>query len=62
MYLRNLLNPTDPGLSDSIEIKTYDGTNKLVIERSFRNLDPFTFVYAYPGPLIKVNNDQDITV
>lgn len=56
------MNPTDPGLTDNIEIKTYDGTNKLIIERSFRNLDPFTFYYQYPGPLIYVNEDSEITV
>jgi len=55
-------NPVEPGLAGNIRIKTYDGFNKLIVERSFRNLDPFTFTYTYPGPLITVNNEQPIRV
>lgn len=36
--------------------------NKKIIERSFANLDPFNFFYSYPGPLIRVNNAEDIYV
>jgi hypothetical protein len=36
--------------------------NKIVIERSFNNLDPYKFYYTYPGPLIQVNHDESITI
>lgn len=50
-------NPVEPGITDSIIVKSYDGFNKKVLERSYNNLDPFEFTYSYPGPLITVNGD-----
>lgn len=55
-------NPIDAGYSDNIYVKTYDGLNTKIIERSFKNLDPFTFLYKYPGPLIHINGDNTIFV
>lgn len=60
--IRGIVNPTEPGTADNIILKTYDGLRKSVIERSYTNLDPFSFDYAYPGPLITVNNDDPIRV
>jgi hypothetical protein len=60
--IKNIINPIDPGTADNIILKTYDGFNKKVLERSFNNLDPFIFSYTYPGPLISVNNDNPIRV
>lgn len=62
MTVSGILNPTDSGKCDNINVRTYDGMNKKIIERSFENLDPFNFIYAYPGPLIIVNGGNDITV
>lgn len=58
----NVLNPITNGSCDNINVRTYDGMNKKIIERSFENLDPFNFFYTYPGPLIRVNNANDIYV
>lgn len=60
VILRNILNPIEKGTAQNIVVKTYDGLNSLIIERSFKNLDPFIFTYSYPGPLITVNNDEPI--
>lgn len=38
-------------------VKTYDGFKKEIIEKSYKNLDPWTFTYTYPGPLITINDD-----
>ena len=61
-YVRQILNPVDQGGSDNVYIKTYDGFNQVIIERSYSNLDPFSFDFIYPGPLIHVYNDEDIVV
>jgi len=58
----SIMNPIYSGQSDNINVRTYDGLNKKIIERSFDNLDPFNFFYVYPGPLIIVNNGNDIVV
>lgn len=60
--LYSVLNPIIDGKCDNINIRTYDGMNKKIIERSFDNIDPFSFTYSYPGPLIIVNNGNDIIV
>ena len=62
LTISNLLNPLDQVESSYFYIKTYDGFKKKIIERSFYNLDPFFFDYLYAGPLIKVNNDQPLTI
>lgn len=59
--VRSIQNPIDQGTAQNIVVKTYDGLNTRIIERSYKNLDPFIFTYAYPGPLITVNNDETIT-
>ena len=48
--------------SDSFYIKTYDGFNKKIIARSYANLDPFYFDYVFPGPVITINNDNEINI
>ena len=62
LELDDILNPIDSGASSNINVRTYDGLNKIIIERSFDNLDPFNFVYSYPGPLIIVNGGNDIYI
>ena len=59
--VRNIENPVEKGTAKNILLKTYDGLNSLILERSFKNLDPFFFTYQYPGPLIYINNDETIT-
>jgi hypothetical protein len=60
--LRQILNPTEPGIPNEMILKTYDGLNHRIIERSYRNLDFFSFNYQYPGPLIYINGDNPVTV
>ena len=60
--VRDIENPTNSGLSENLYVRTYDGQNKKIIEKSFKNLDPFSFDYSYPGPLIIVNNNQDVVM
>lgn len=55
-------NPTLSGSTGDLTVMSYDGFNKYIIERSFPNLDPFAFIFSYPGPLIIVNGDEDIIV
>lgn len=62
LTISNLLNPLDQVESSYFYIKTYDGYKKKIIERSFYNLDPFFFDYKFAGPLIRVNNDQPLTI
>lgn len=58
----NINNPPLLGSIASITVLTYDAFNKYIIERSYPNLDPFSFNYSYSGPLITVNDDEDIIV
>ena len=62
MQVDGIENPVEPETADSIIVKTYDGFNKIILERSYKNLDPFEFTYEYPGPLITVNNNEPIRV
>lgn len=62
MKVRRIDNPIDEVTSDNFVIRTYDGINKKVIERSFENLDPFYKTYKYPGPLIIVNENKPIVI
>ena len=55
-------NPPLSGLTGDLTVITYDGFNKYIIERSYPNLDPFSFEYSYSGPLIVVNDDVEIIV
>jgi hypothetical protein len=55
-------NPILSGKIDNIFVVVYDGFNNVIIEKSYQNLDPFRFEYTYPGPLITVNNEEDIIV
>lgn len=41
-------------------IFSYNSLNKVILERSYKNLDPFSFKYDYLGPLITVNEDKGI--
>ncbi|KAL4499934.1 hypothetical protein ABPG72_015283 [Tetrahymena utriculariae] len=58
--IASVLNPTFQGITDNFYVSSYDGINQIIIDRSYINLDPFSFNYVYPGPLIHVNNDQGI--
>ena len=58
IYLSNVQNPRSEITSKTTIVKTYDGLNKQIIDRSYANLNPNRFVYKYPGPLIGVNNDE----
>lgn len=55
-------NPIKRGASNNFFVSSYDGINKIIIDRSYTNLDPFTFTYIYPGPLIHVHGDSSITI
>ena len=55
-------NPVEEGEVDTIVTRTYDGSNRKIVQRSYRNLDPFSFTYKFPGPLIYVNQNKDIYV
>ena len=50
--LESLLNPLEQGSSDF-----YDGLNSIITKRNFANLDPYKYLYVYPGPLIIFNNN-----
>eukprot|EP01019_Chilodonella_uncinata_P004134 GABU01005024.1.p3 GENE.GABU01005024.1~~GABU01005024.1.p3 ORF type:complete len:171 (-),score=50.15 GABU01005024.1:34-546(-) len=60
--LRSIKNPLDQVVTESFFIRTYDGSTRQIIQRSFENLDPVKLNFTYPGPLIIVNNDQPIFV
>ena len=47
--IRGILNPTNYGQSGNFYVRTYDGLNSKIIQRNYRNLDPFSFYYSYPG-------------
>ena len=60
--MNNIENPIYNTSADTIGVFVYDGFNDKVIARSYTNLDPFSFIYSYLGPLITVNNNEDIIV
>jgi len=60
--VKNIQNPMEQGLADRFRVEVYDKANEKIVERSFENLDPFQFAYNYNGPLLKVNNAEEIIV
>lgn len=58
--IQGVKNPLDEVVTESFFVRTYDGTNQEIIQRSFENLDPFKLNFTYPGPLIIVNDGQPI--
>lgn len=60
--VKNIDSPLDEVTSDNFIVRTYDGNNKKIIQRSYENLDPFYKTYKYPGPLIIINQDKEIEV
>jgi hypothetical protein len=62
LKIKGIASPLDEVLTDNIVIRTYDGVNKKIIERSFENLDPHYKTFVYPGPLIIINDDKPIVV
>jgi hypothetical protein len=55
-------NPLDAITSRMLFIKTYDGMNRNIIERTYANLDITNTPYVFKGPVLKVNKDEPIYV
>lgn len=55
-------NPTDEIFASDFVLRTQDDINKKVISRTYQNISPANFSFSYPGPLIKINNEETITV
>ena len=62
VLLDNVPNPMLEGTADTIILKTINEHSKSVLERTYANLNPKQLQFAFAGPLIKVNNDQEITL
>ena len=62
LYLKNVPNPLYEVSPETIIVSTYDGLNKLIIDSSYHNLNPTTFEFQFPGPLIEVNNESPIYI
>ena len=60
--VNKISNPVEAGTAGNIVLKVYDGFNALIVERSYKNLDPFSFAYTFPGPQITANNNLTIRV
>lgn len=57
-----MMNPDFNGEAGQIVVETYDGENKIIIDRSYSNLNPNRFTFVYPGPLISINFNKDFKV
>jgi hypothetical protein len=55
-------NPLDAITSRMLFIKTYDGMNRNIIERTYANLDITNTAYVFKGPVLSVNKDEPIYV
>ena len=53
-----MANPSAEITTGNFIVKVYDGFKKEIVEKSFKNLDPWSFSYTFPGPLIKINGDN----
>ena len=62
IIVRALTNPVSAGTTSDIQLKTYNSFTSEIIERTYKTLDPFSFSYTLPGPLVVVNDDETITV
>ena len=60
--VQGLPNPLTDVFAGFITVEVYDGFNRVILARSFPNLDPNRFQYVYPGPLITINNGTSFTV
>lgn len=55
-------NPLDALNSKMQYIKTYDGVERNILQRTFGNLDITNTTFSYKGPVLSVNNDDPIYV
>jgi hypothetical protein len=62
VILKKIENPIYEGGISPISILTYDGFNKVIVEKSYLNLDPFSFSFQFIGPLLQINNELDIVI
>lgn len=60
--LSGVPNPFTEISANNITVLTYDGLNQKILERTYANLNPTRFKYAFPGPVIKVNNDVAFSI
>ncbi len=58
----NINNPVYAGSSGYISVKTYDGFDQVILESTYPNLQPIGYTFSWPGPLVIINGDNDITV
>lgn len=58
----NVPNPLYANTYGSLIAYSYDSKNYNIIERTYSNVNYFDFTFEYPGPVIKINNDEVITV
>ncbi|EGR31727.1 hypothetical protein IMG5_103280 [Ichthyophthirius multifiliis] len=62
LNINQIENPTEQGECDNFYVRSYDGQNQVIIDRSFDNLDPFYYSYILPGLIISINNNKTIKV
>ncbi|CAG9333617.1 unnamed protein product [Blepharisma stoltei] len=60
--IKNISNPLYEGKVGSLVVRTYDGVNQAVMGRTYQNVNYYDFDYVYPGPLIKINSDEIVSV
>lgn len=62
LEMKDVPNPMQEGIADSVVVKTVDEYRKKVLDRTYANLHPAQVAYSFAGPLIKVNGDLPISV
>ena len=62
LYIDNMPNPLEEVTPETIIVASYDGYNSQILDRSYPNLNPTPLSFQYQGPLIGVNNGDDIVV
>lgn len=62
IFLSQIQNPINAGSIGQFIIKTYDGYNRLILERSYENLNPLEFSYVIKGLPVIINSDKTVEV
>lgn len=62
IFLSQIQNPINAGSIGQFIIKTYDGYNRLILEKSYYNLNPLEFSYVIKGLPVIINSDMTVEV
>lgn len=62
LTINGIINPTENVTTSTFMLTTYNAQSKVILERTYSNLDSLRLTFDFPGPIFSVNNDEPIYV